>query len=192
MSRFWPKSLSGQIALLMAIALLIAQAINFALMLRERERLILTQVSAPTIARLIDAVERDRAGQAVERRYHHLPAWRGIRLTERSVVSADMRPRRDIVERASAAFEELAIPVLRIEAAEGDIRRDDRPNRLAQTRRAVIDQDRATAPDARRDRAGGAPTLDQCDRQTALSRPSRHLLADRADLDPLCGDAGAP
>lgn len=146
MTRFWPKSLSGQIALLMAIALLIAQAINFGLMLRERERLILTQVSAPTISRLIDAVERDRAGQPLERRFHHLPPSRGIRLTEQSVIRPDMRPRRDIVERASAAFAELEIPFLRIEAAEGEIHRIDRFGRMVHARRAMMGDDRGPRP----------------------------------------------
>ncbi|RJF86175.1 HAMP domain-containing protein [Sphingomonas cavernae] len=130
----------------MAIALLVAQAINFALALRERERLVLTQVSAPTIARLIDAVERDRAGQPVERRFHHLPAWRGIRLNQQSVIGPNMRPRKDIADRARAAFAELEIPVLRIEAAEGDIHRGDRLQRMTQARRAVIGDDRGPRP----------------------------------------------
>lgn len=58
MSRLFPKSLTGQIALLVAAALFVAQAINFALLLNERRTARLGQVIGPTVARLVDANER--------------------------------------------------------------------------------------------------------------------------------------
>lgn len=62
MRRFLPGSLAGQLALLVAVALFVAQAINFALLLRERRSFRLEQVTGPVVARLIDATERPRPG----------------------------------------------------------------------------------------------------------------------------------
>lgn len=58
MSRFLPRSLIGQIALVMAAALLIAQTINFALVRSERQRLTQTQLEAPVIARFVSGAVR--------------------------------------------------------------------------------------------------------------------------------------
>lgn len=58
-----PRSLSGQIALLVAIALFVAQAINFALLYRERRELRFTQIVVPTVTRVVDATERYQAGR---------------------------------------------------------------------------------------------------------------------------------
>jgi hypothetical protein len=38
MQRIWPRSLAGQMALIIAVALFFAQAINFALLLQERNK----------------------------------------------------------------------------------------------------------------------------------------------------------
>lgn len=56
-------SLPGQIALLVALALFVAQAINFALLLRERQAARFNSATLPAIARLIDASERLDAGR---------------------------------------------------------------------------------------------------------------------------------
>ncbi|RYY26505.1 MAG: HAMP domain-containing histidine kinase [Sphingomonadales bacterium] len=58
MRRFLPKSLTGQIALLVGVALFVAQAINFGLLLNERRGLRFAGVIAPAVARLADATER--------------------------------------------------------------------------------------------------------------------------------------
>ncbi|GAA3272209.1 hypothetical protein GCM10020258_48130 [Sphingomonas yabuuchiae] len=50
-------------AVLLAIALFVAQAINFTLLLHERRSLILEQTSGPAIARLNDAIERAASGK---------------------------------------------------------------------------------------------------------------------------------
>lgn len=59
----WPRSLAGQLALLVAIALFVAQAINFALLLHERKTLSLQQITGPAATRLIDAIERTAQGR---------------------------------------------------------------------------------------------------------------------------------
>ncbi|WP_249341213.1 MULTISPECIES: ATP-binding protein [unclassified Sphingomonas] len=56
--RLFPRSLPGQIALLVAVALFVAQGINFGLLVRERQNARFAQVIVPTVTRLIDAAER--------------------------------------------------------------------------------------------------------------------------------------
>ncbi|HET9428217.1 MAG TPA: ATP-binding protein [Allosphingosinicella sp.] len=58
MNRLLPKSLIGQIALLMAIALLIAQAINFSLVFSERQRATRAQVEGPAVSRFVTIAQR--------------------------------------------------------------------------------------------------------------------------------------
>ena len=75
--RLWPRSLAGQLALLLALALFAAQAVNFALLLHERSVLRLEQVTGPAAARILDAIERTQAGRgpgADRGRVRRLPA----------------------------------------------------------------------------------------------------------------------
>jgi signal transduction histidine kinase len=58
MRRFMPKSLIGQIALVMALALLVAQAINFGLIFNERQRATIAQIEAPAIYRFVTVAQR--------------------------------------------------------------------------------------------------------------------------------------
>ena len=58
MRRLLPKSLIGQIALVMALALLVAQAINFSLIFSERQRLGRTQAEGPAIGRFVMLAQR--------------------------------------------------------------------------------------------------------------------------------------
>ena len=60
--RPWPRSLSGQLALLIALALFVAQSINFAMVLRERAEFRLNQATRPVSTRIIDAIERENGG----------------------------------------------------------------------------------------------------------------------------------
>ncbi|TPG43697.1 HAMP domain-containing protein [Sphingomonas koreensis] len=53
-------------ALLVAIALFVAQAINFGLLLRERNQLRFEQITTPTVTRLVDAEERLASGAAAD------------------------------------------------------------------------------------------------------------------------------
>lgn len=58
MRRYLPRSLTGQIALLVALALFVAQAINFGFMLNARSEARFEQTIVPSVTRLIDASER--------------------------------------------------------------------------------------------------------------------------------------
>jgi signal transduction histidine kinase len=61
-TRPWPRSLTGQLALLIALALFVAQGINFALLLRERAEFRLAQATRPVATRIADALEREERG----------------------------------------------------------------------------------------------------------------------------------
>ncbi len=59
MTKPWPRSLAGQMALLIALALFVAQAINFALILRDRTEFRLAQATRPVATRIADALDRE-------------------------------------------------------------------------------------------------------------------------------------
>ncbi|HEU4958816.1 MAG TPA: ATP-binding protein [Sphingomonas sp.] len=90
---FWPRSLAGQTALLVALALFVAQAINFGLLLRERRQLRFEQIITPTVTRLIDAEDRINSGAASDSGRSH------VRLVPSNPVSP-LRPREPNVEKA--------------------------------------------------------------------------------------------
>lgn len=58
--RLWPRNLPGQMAVLVALGLFVAQAINFGLTLRDRQAFRLEQVVGPTASRLIDTAQGQR------------------------------------------------------------------------------------------------------------------------------------
>jgi signal transduction histidine kinase len=66
--RLWPKSLVGQLVFAVAVMLFVAQAINFALLVRGQRQQFLAHGGGMAVARIIDAVERDRRGDFRERR----------------------------------------------------------------------------------------------------------------------------
>lgn len=70
--RLLPRSLIGQIALVMAVALLVAQAINFTLIFTERRAATRAQIEAPAVARFVSFAQRvaampqERRGRMIE------------------------------------------------------------------------------------------------------------------------------
>ncbi|NNC71421.1 MAG: two-component sensor histidine kinase, partial [Sphingomonadaceae bacterium] len=52
MRRLWPKSLLGQLMLVIALALAAAQAINFVMLYQASERLRLVEAAGPVVARV--------------------------------------------------------------------------------------------------------------------------------------------
>lgn len=109
-----PKSLGGQLALLVGVALFVAQAINFALLLGERRERRVNQFVAPAVVRIVDAIERD-AGAPPRR------PRRGMRRVEIGAVSAVTREmtRQPVVEaRIADALLQAGVPTLAVQAAE--------------------------------------------------------------------------
>ena len=72
--RIVPRSLIGQVAALVAIALFVAQAINFTLLLSGRRSLRFEQATGPAVTRLADAAERVTANRALPDRPRRGPA----------------------------------------------------------------------------------------------------------------------
>ena len=61
--RLWPRSLVGQLVFAVAVMLFLAQAINFVLLSRGIRQLTLAHGGGMAVARVIDAIERDRRGE---------------------------------------------------------------------------------------------------------------------------------
>lgn len=113
--RLWPQSLAGQIILLVALALFVAQAINFALLLGERNRLELTGATAPSVYRIADALDAwpDR------RRDGHEGGSRRARFVDaRPPLTGTPRP--DVEKRAKAMFEDIGLTIGTVVAMEDD------------------------------------------------------------------------
>jgi signal transduction histidine kinase len=72
MRRLLPKSLIGQIALVMAAALLVAQSINFGLIFTERQRVSRFQIEGPAVTRFVQ-IAQYLAPLSANRRTTQLP-----------------------------------------------------------------------------------------------------------------------
>ncbi len=106
MRRFLPKSLIGQLALVMALALLVAQAINFGIVFSERTRAVRTQVEGPAVARFIAFAQRAAPMPATRR-----PAMieeRGRRRGRYSFDAASIVPAAGSDERITARIRDQA------------------------------------------------------------------------------------
>ncbi|WP_033073448.1 ATP-binding protein [Sphingopyxis sp. MWB1] len=60
--RLWPRSLVWQLVVAVALMLFLAQAINFALLVRGQKQQLLAHGGGMAVARIIDAIDRDRRG----------------------------------------------------------------------------------------------------------------------------------
>jgi len=120
--RLWPQSLVGQIILLVAIALFVAQAINFGLLLRERNQVELTGQTAPLVYRVINALDTrgDRWAALPERQGnqgHDRGDRRNVEFsTTRPVLDGKVRP--DVKARAEGMFDDIGLAVHSVVAAE--------------------------------------------------------------------------
>ena len=111
-----PRSLVGQMAILIGAALMVAQSINFALILNERQKLSLAQNQGPAITRFVSvAADVGRAAPEYRSRIIEDSTRRGARfsLGRQSLVSSESR-------RASEAERRL-----RSGLAEAEVRADD-------------------------------------------------------------------
>ncbi len=111
--RLWPQSLVAQIIILVALALFVAQAINFGLLLRERTQQHLTAQTAPAVYRIVDAldnrVERGGRERARARFFARPPRLTGT-----------ARP--DVEQRAADMFEDIGLTVLSVRATQAQAR----------------------------------------------------------------------
>ncbi len=106
MIRFWPRSLTGQLLLSLALALLVAQLINAAMIYRAQKQAAENQIASSAAVRLIGAWDRAEAGQPLTRGSgeRHGPRWmrRGrFTLSADNPVTPEMRRLPDVEERLS-------------------------------------------------------------------------------------------
>ena len=117
--RLWPRSLSGQMALVIAAALFVAQAINFTLLLQERQRARIDGATGPVVGRIADAIERNTFGD---------PS-RSDRGRVRSVAVSPVAPggehRPDIERSLRTALSEAGIKIGRVETEVRTLAPDD-------------------------------------------------------------------
>lgn len=127
MNRLLPRSLVGQVALLIAIALLVAQAVNFALLLNEGQRARLAQSETPALSRLVGAAGALSAAPPAQRdTLARRLSGGGARftITQRSTVARRGLTRDPALERRlGAALAEAGIGGAAVEAGETAPRR---------------------------------------------------------------------
>ncbi len=111
MKRFWPKSLGAQLALLVALALAVAQAVNFALLLQATQRQNFVATATLAIARLAETVERTRTGQTTPE------MLRGSMASRVSPIGPKMDVRPDIAAHARDLLSQVGLQVGTIKAA---------------------------------------------------------------------------
>jgi signal transduction histidine kinase len=126
-SRFLPRSLVGQVTLLIAAALLVAQAVNFALLLSEGQRARLLQTETPALSRLVGAAQAISAAPPAQREtLARRLSGGGTRftVTERSAVERRALTRdRPLEHRLAAALSEAGIGRAAVQAGEAEPRR---------------------------------------------------------------------
>jgi signal transduction histidine kinase len=106
----WPRSLAGQMALLIALALFVAQAINFALILRDRSEFRLAQATRPAATRIADALEREA------RDSRPLSADRGrVRRLGANPIAATMERHAEVASELRNQLRELGVTAGRID-----------------------------------------------------------------------------
>lgn len=106
----WPRSLAGQMALLIALALFVAQAINLALVLRDRAEFRLAQTARPIATRIADALDREAQGG------RPIPRDRGrIRRSDADAIPAALPRQPGIAAELGDQLRELGVAVGRID-----------------------------------------------------------------------------
>ena len=122
MRRLLPSSLLGQMLLLIGAALLVAQAVNFAFLLNEQQKLSLARNEGPAIGRFTQAASVIAATAPQERRMllsaHRAGRSAAYRLAPQSAIDRDRIERNPrIEERLTAALLEARVPIRAVRAA---------------------------------------------------------------------------
>jgi signal transduction histidine kinase len=119
LARFWPRRLATQLGLLIVLALFVAQAINFTLLLRERRQFALEQITGPAATRFIDASERLATGKPIT-------ADRGrVRLMSVSPIRRGIMAEPEVARALRGALSDAGLRVGRIDTALRPLRRND-------------------------------------------------------------------
>ncbi|MGP1282239.1 MAG: HAMP domain-containing sensor histidine kinase [Parasphingopyxis sp.] len=129
MKPLWPKSLFGQLMLLVALALFVAQAINFAMLVRAGERLRFAEAAGPVIARVVTVAERLEAGEPVRPQRFRRRGF--VRVDDRSAVRTESHLRAFAYEqRLTSALEADGFSPREVEVGRVDTTRIVPPRRF--------------------------------------------------------------
>lgn len=168
MRRFLPGNLSGQLALVMAGALLMASVVNFVLLLGERQHAALIEQSVAPVARFTDVAttvfadlpeEIGRGGGRAR------GPSRYLLLAQAPVEQYSLPRNAEIEQRLAKALKDSGVEVTEVRAS---VRTMERPDRIAQILQAL---GRGNRDD--RDRA------DDRDRPDGRDRPPPDMAPDR-------------
>lgn len=122
-TRLWPSSLAGRLLLTIALALLVGQLVNAALLVRAQREQALDRIAAEASVRLIAATDRLQQGRPLRERFggriERTPGFRLRRtdLTPDNPVQPDMRPVPALVSRLEAILPSYGVQARRIDAA---------------------------------------------------------------------------
>lgn len=104
MRRFLPRSLAAQMLVVLGLALLVAQIVNFALILNERQKLSLAQNEGPAITRFVQiAADLQTAVPALREAYLSDASQRGARFDLRQDSGVAASAREGAIEQRLAA-----------------------------------------------------------------------------------------
>ncbi|ATW04676.1 ATP-binding protein [Sphingorhabdus sp. YGSMI21] len=126
MKRLWPNSLVGQLLLVVALILLLAQGINSFLLYRGAQNQNLVEASTSAVSRIAYGLERQASDRPVSRRDPMRPRrWGQLRYSAESPVTDDMRRLPELEARAGQAFANMGIGFADIRATlRGDLTSD--------------------------------------------------------------------
>jgi signal transduction histidine kinase len=110
--RLWPRSLAAQIAVLIGAALFVAQAINFAFLLQERQARRLNSSTSGAIFAAVDAADRVERGQPPA---HRRQRWHEVQVGPQSLARGEPMP--EVEERLLTALGEAGLRAGRVAAA---------------------------------------------------------------------------
>jgi signal transduction histidine kinase len=114
--RLWPRSFAGQMVLLMALALFVAQAINFVLILNERQARRYNFSVAGAVAATVDAVEAAERGQGFPPPRPRNP-HQSVRLTPQSLIAEAAARDLAAESRLASAIADAGLGTLPVRAA---------------------------------------------------------------------------
>jgi len=141
MKKLIPRSLTGQMALLLGLALLIAQLINFALILNERQKLSLAQNQGPAITRFVStAADVRQAAPEFRTILVEDSSRRGARfsLDAQSLVRTGSERDQGVERRLRSALDEAGASAHDVRATLADERRQTRRGSVATIRVLIL------------------------------------------------------
>ena len=124
--KIFPKSLSGQIALVMAGALLVASGVNFAILMGERYRAGINEQAGPPVARFVDLTAEVMANPPEQLAFGRGGARFTI-LPRSQVEVRGLRRNPQLEARLVTSFEQIGATVPELRAATTEV---DRPPQL--------------------------------------------------------------